>query len=38
MQQLYGERQQVVMEQIPGGGVQVRLELPFRLAAEAVPA
>lgn len=32
MQQLYGEQQQVVLEQLPGGGVQVRLELPFRLS------
>ncbi|MEP7326165.1 MAG: ATP-binding protein, partial [Gemmatimonadota bacterium] len=32
MQELYGDRQQVVLEQLPGGGVEVRLELPFRSA------
>jgi LytS/YehU family sensor histidine kinase len=33
MQQLYGDQQQVVLEQQPGGGVLVRLELPFRPAS-----
>ncbi|HEV8124803.1 MAG TPA: histidine kinase [Gemmatimonadales bacterium] len=33
MQQLYGDQQQVVLEQQPGGGVLVCLELPFRPAS-----